>query len=214
MVRAILEGRKTQTRRVVKLREGELFDPTTHCAGKKYAQTRRVKCPYGEPGDRLWVRETWWGSIGYTVPEGHEQRMTAYRATFGDERSPAEDGKWRPSIFMPRWASRITLEITAVRVERLQDITEEDAQAEGVKSYRLAWWDGFTYLGDRRMHTQRMADPDAPGDPPADMQHADLQRFEKSALDEFPGLWDQINGKRGYTWDSNPWVWVIEFRRA
>jgi hypothetical protein len=130
MVRAILEGRKTQTRRICKAE-----DPNLHGAVSK-----NIYCPYGKSGDRLWVRETW-------CPVNDEQyggdRWVDYRATpkysaehpAGWENAPddAEALKWRPSIFMPRWASRITLEVTGVRVERLQTITEADARAEGVE---------------------------------------------------------------------------------
>lgn len=115
MVRAILDGRKTQTRRVVKPRQGMLDDWTG------------LPCPYGKPGDRLWVRETCY----FEQPHGE----VIYRADPGSEKAldPEFTGlRWRPSIHMPRWASRITLEIVNVRVERLQDIRVDDARAEGV----------------------------------------------------------------------------------
>ena len=136
MIRAILEGRKTQTRRIVK----------PNCLSKL--------SPYGRTGDRLWVRETW----GHN-PEGPGY---VYRSD-GDFDMKFHGDRWRPSIHMPRWASRITLEVTGVRVERLQDINEEDALAEGV-------------------------------------EHA------------FRSLWESINGPG--SWDANPWVWVVEFRRV
>lgn len=170
MVRAIL-GRKTQTRRVVvptqsKPRVAPLRMEPWIIDGERQeddnglpcwagfhpdypGEAKWFTCPYGQPGDRLWVRETWWGTIAYTVPEGHEQRFVAYRATMKGDRSPAADGKWRPSIFMPRWASRITLEVTAVRVERVQDISEEDARAEGIEWKNLprsAWRNVFSRL--------------------------------------------------------------------
>lgn len=131
MVRAILDGTKTQTRRIVK--------STTECAGpinpayierwkddKGWAQV----CPFGKVGDRLWVRETWglWDTLPSDGPNG---ARVFYRATDG-ERRDLRSQLWRPSIHMPRWASRITLEIVDVRVERLQDISEADALAEGV----------------------------------------------------------------------------------
>lgn len=167
MVRAILDGRKTQTRRVVKP------PPPSNSGGTSEIFALAKQCPYGQPGDWLWVRETW----APAATEGYDKRddggLIWYRAT--DERVCM--GPWRPSIFMPRQVSRIMLEITDVRVERLQDITEEDAKAEGV----AAWHDtanGTVYRP------------------------------------EFEMLWDSINGKRGYGWDMNPWIWVIEFKKV
>lgn len=134
MVRAILEGRKTQTRRVFKLprrmewypdlggeREGWYCD----IGGRGWWHVSETACPYGAPGDRLWVRETW-GL--YQHQFDHECHDVIYRA---DDQRPIVD-RWRPSIHMPRWASHIDLEVTGVRVERLQDISEADAMAEGV----------------------------------------------------------------------------------
>jgi hypothetical protein len=139
MIRAILEGRKTQTRRIIKAYQDE------RTPGWYFAKVRGgmvagwqperpiepymgivTDCPYGQPGDRLWVRETW------CECDGDTGRSVAYRA---DEWAdcPADNGQWRPSIFMPRWASRITLEVTGVRVERVQDISFNDALAEGMQ---------------------------------------------------------------------------------
>ena len=157
MVRAILDGRKTMTRRIVKAGTRDDWNA----------------CPYGVIGDRLWVRETWRCFGGREYEYQQHQPSIIYRA---DDGPTHNEGGWRPSIFMPRWASRITLEITGVRVERLQDISEADAEAEGC-------------TGDHR------ADRDS------------------DAAQEFRSLWNQINGKRA-SWDSNPWVWVVEFRRA
>lgn len=186
MVRAILDGTKTQTRRIVKhpAAEGKSgWHPTT--TGWQYLPggSERPVCPYGRPGDRLWVRETHapaadcWGAW--------ERRMCMdstgpapiihYQADGGD---PFIE-RWRPSIHMPRWASRINLEITSVRVERLQDISEADAIAEGIsKSDRTGGW--------------------LPGNCAA----------PEWAYRE---LWEQINGAG--SWEANPWVWVVEFRR-
>jgi hypothetical protein len=131
MVRAILDGRKTQTRRVVKGRDVRVgpiavLHRVKRSDGDMWEQ---LNCPYGQPGDRLWCRETWAPSYpGVTAPPFH------YRATF----DPAEFAgmiRWKPSIHMPRWASRIMLEIVSVRVERLQDITEADAKAEGCPGF-------------------------------------------------------------------------------
>lgn len=187
MVRATLDGRKGQTRRVVTpqppsgnftvghdahtvidrngdAHPGKDFFGIVHSDG----EWSRV-CPYGEPGDRLWVRETFCsGDMGPVRPGC----PIAYRADH--ECTP---GPWTPSIHMPRWASRITLAVTSVRVERVQSISEEDAQAEGI------WFDDD--LAMLAVHGHRFA---------------------------FQRLWHRINGKRpGCSWDANPWVWVIGF---
>lgn len=185
MARAILEGRKSVTRRVVKpqpvVGDGGCWYPepprkTAHRA-RHYANDAHLRkglardfCPYGTPGDRLWVRETW-GKL--------DMGSVCYRAD--DEPAVPADGRWRPSIHMPRWASRITLEVTEVRVQRLQEISEEDAKAEGVEAVPFC----------------KAGRPDG-------MEH----------VEAFEGLWTDINGKRpGCSWDANPFVWVISFRR-
>lgn len=198
MVRAILEGKKTQTRRVIKPQPPEGFRQWGRCINGNAAWTDHpfqgekgnivhAKGPYGEPGDRLWVRETWAlvprtayaGSAGVqqTLRPDDNHDAAIYRA--GWDRVPP--GQWRPSIFMPRWASRIMLEVTGVRVERLHDITEDDAKAEGV------WTDST----DMRM----------------------LSSATKNHVGAFARLWNEINERRGYGWGSNPWCWVVEFKR-
>lgn len=184
MVRAILDGRKTQTRRIVK-HIPMLGDPSGWCAAAKAQEPGWVHivgdyrrfCPYGEPGDRLWVREAWVRTDGMTsVPD------TFYRAS--ESAANAEQlGPWKSPLFMPRWASRITLEIESVRVERLQDISEEDAMAEGVVHRNSCWY--------------------ATDDPKA------LPWMTASGA--YINLWESINGAG--SWDANPWVWVIQFRR-
>ena len=202
MVRAILDGRKTQTRRVVKPQPqgfGSRFEfsgtddeswpePFVWMAltpSGKFGLNHPpyYKCPYGAIGDRLWVRET----FGY--PEQNQENGIVYRAsdTSWDDASTkhCKTMLWKPSIFMPRLASRITLEITGVRVERLQDITENDAVSEGLK-YEAGVWsidgkDGNTIA--------RCVDP----------RHT------------YEALWESINGKD--SWTVNPWVWVVEFKR-
>ena len=193
MVRAILEGRKTQTRRVVKPQPDSLSTdgvPTRffhkRAIGSGYQV--QISCPYGAPGDRLWVRETHWMDRrdptmvamdldGYVVARSGYETGQACDVT---QLSRHEFWRKRPSIHMPRWASRILLEVTAVRVERLQDISEADAAAEG--------W---------------MRRPEVSDDP---------QVHHDAARDWFSDLWESINGPG--SWEANPWVWVIEFRRV
>lgn len=157
MVQAILEGRKTMTRRVVKYKPHK---DHIYCDGNGIAQ----KCPYGSVGDRLWVRETW------AYRQWNHDRVY-YKADNNLADINREDEKWRPSIFMPRKLSRITLEITNIRVERLQEITESDAISEGI------------------IHNS-MNDPKI----------------------EFQWLWQSINGIE--SWEANPFIWVIEFKRV
>jgi hypothetical protein len=202
MVRAILDGRKTQTRRIVK---GARHEGIGHChwSGTGWAHLwphggcscQSVACPYGAPGDRLWVREAW-TRFPPDAPDGMGEAIY-YRAEPGNLRDSAtntmeQNGvKWRPPIRMPRWASRITLEIVDVRVERLHSITEADAVAEGVGlSHRAispyeSEWSFWDYLGNAPCYGM--------------------------ARDSFASLWESINGPG--SWDANPWVWAVQFRR-
>jgi len=202
MVQAILEDRKTQTRRIIKPQP--LWEESPTLCDDNYWRGRfetldkhsrypdidieEIKCPYGIASDRLWVRETWraeeldpYGEDGirYKADRAFIQIENSQKAsekwldaryTKKGDRYP--DGQWRPSIFMPRWASRITLEIKDVKVERVQKITEEDAIAEGCAGAFL----------------------------PADC--------------EFELLWNSFNAKRGYGWNKNPWVWVVKFVKS
>ncbi len=215
MVRAILEGRKTQTRRVVTFTaSGRIKEPGSPRNWHLDDPEAVNGCPYGKPGDRIYVRETWWqaGEWSQSHPEDDEWSLWigSRRVIYAADRNPpnepnrhypvglrngrfsaAEPNRlWRkrPSIHMPRWASRILLEITDVRVERLQDISEEDALAEGVKKWPHKGHFAYGYDGGY-----------APG--------------YGSHSGAFCNLWDSINAKRGYSWESNPWVWVIEFKR-
>jgi hypothetical protein len=142
MVRAILEDRKTMTRRVLKPQPKVIHaihpdaSITTNCIFRKGDQ--RIHCPYGQPGDRLWVRETWSAWTGGMTSCGEERDIIKGKIDLETQSPQIEykatsqsEGPWRPSIFMPRWASRIRLEVTDVRVERLNEISEEDAIAEG-----------------------------------------------------------------------------------
>jgi hypothetical protein len=213
MVRAILDGRKTQTRRIVKPQpvgmDGLHRLPSLHayelltddCVPGGFGfqtESDLHRCPYGQPGDRLWVREAWaslrfsydfesgqcddyesvepsdvlrWRQSEFARPYRPKFDI-AYSANWEPQHVQERGFKWRPSIHMPRWASRLTLEIVSVRVERLQEISEADAAAEGVQ---LTSPDEQTYYGQYRV------------------------------------LWNKINGPS--SWEANPWVWVVEFKR-
>lgn len=186
MVMAIREGRKTQTRRVVRPQPEEGWSILPDVSGGWCAMRTRavshypvavadIHCPYGQPGDRLWVRETFrvegCGDPACTNCDLNGCEHAVYRADCDHECNHDKSTKWKPSIFMPRWASRITLEVKAVRVERLQEITEKDALAEGAHP------GGFA---------------------------------SRRAVPFFQQLWDTINGKK-HPWASNPWVWVVSF---
>lgn len=214
MVRAIIEGRKTVTRRVMKYqphedasvtvgnynvtvvdRHGEQ-QPGPEAFGAWWSDGERgCICPHGQPGDRLWVREAWAADaqVDAIAPRDLSQGEPIwYPADFSVRQtgcSMISKGRGRPSIHMPRWASRILLEITAVRVERLHDITEDQAEEEGVERpeniTNVDVWDG----AERELFNA-MNQPRA--------------RFRR--------LWSDINGSE--SWDANPWVWVVEFKRV
>lgn len=208
MVRAIFDGRKTQTRRVARLTSaGYVKEPGGHRRWHPGDPDARFACPCGAPGDRLWVRETW-GLYDTQPSDGPSGATVFYRAT-DENRRVLRYQLWRPSIHMPRWASRITLEVTGVRVERLQDITEEDAYSEGVdacttvKTWLCVGRDGTTY--------EMFAEPDAE-------TRAELHTWLPvapvtyvTARREFSRFWDTINSKRA-PWASNPLVWAVEFQ--
>lgn len=172
MVRAILDGRKTQTRRPVK-NLGFVTGIGHVLNGSDDRSEWPDFCPHGKLGDRLWVRETW-----SQHPQFADIAFRADGEEFEDSDGFTWIPKWKPSIHMPRKASRIDLEITGVRVERLHDISEEDAIAEGVQ------------ITDE--HTGCADDIDS---------HAHAYKF----------IWESINGKG--SWDLNPFVWVVEFKR-
>ncbi|PRZ56132.1 hypothetical protein BX589_102333 [Paraburkholderia fungorum] len=234
MVRALLDGSKTQTRRILKVQpdmstlKPEFRDPNLwefrkrfmmyadDWSGHEHAMYRKTergdpdlpvyqhRSPFGEPGDRLWVRETWHAHWGPTTPGARIVTEAAVRQSDGaivhasaseplsvhyaaDSKGTAPFGrKWKPSIHMPRWASRITLEVAGVRIERLQDISEADARNEGAVHGPLlpmGW--------------------DKPGCDPQD----------GAMRSRFAVLWDSL-ATPGADWDANPWVWVIEFKRV
>ncbi|HAC6396371.1 hypothetical protein [Salmonella enterica] len=208
MVRAILDGRKTQTRRVMKTqpepsktREGDYWFPSKKLESMVHVSDivpgnspiadchlffQEHCCPFGAVGDRIWVRETW-AEAGASAPD-----LTLYRANYPEHVPPQYENVptvtsicWTPSIFMPRWASRILLEITDVRVERLNSISQEDARAEGIID------GGCLNCGE--------PEPCGCANP------------EPDATDAFAYLWQSIYGQEN--WNANPWVWVIEFKR-
>ena len=204
MVRAILEGRKTQTRRAIKVPPDFVTDhgdPVRFTPDDpKYGRLGVVMpCPYGQPGDRLWVREAWRAPVslddlsgkqiaekcldaGYRHPwcpmqfeaNGARTSEKDWRE-FGPHPSTTVPGRYRHARFMPRWASRITLEVTGVRVERLQDISAADCIAEGIEP----------------AHT------------------CDANEETSLVRAAYATLWESINGDG--SWDANPWVWVVEF---
>lgn len=181
MVRAILSGQKTQTRRICKPRSDWLLGSRCvlmpHELAGEVNQGQYGNSPFGQPGDRLWVREAW-----ALDDNGHEE-WAVFRAD-GDEAAKPDGAHWSPSTRMPRWASRITLEIISVRVERLQGITADDAMAEGIV---------------------RQGDGGYAADKDGRHYHA------ASAWHAYASLWEQINGAG--SWATNPWVWVVKFRR-
>jgi hypothetical protein len=224
MVRSILDGWKTQTRRVVKWPKWIDTDyDKKRCSeiinSNDYRSVVKRGCcdgvigkfgsPYGILGDRLWVRETFyaWGKWEPYL-DGKKDRWrfldhtdskhpVKYPATEGNRfyQGPSNGGDdyhCRPSIFMPRWASRITLEVKDVQVERLQDISEADAELEGIErvggEYSCSPWRNYL-IG-------------TPGE---------MNVHASAPTRSFQTLWDSINNKRGYGWDTNPWVWAVEF---
>lgn len=212
MVRAILDGRKTQTRRIMKpqptpctLQKGGHWWPSNVFKTMLHIEEEMQNgkgcwgglvgdaCPFGDVGDRIWVRETW---ARYNIDQ--DSHDMAYRATTPEDWP--EEGRWRPSMHMPRWASRITLEITGVRVERLNNISHEDAEREGIhtevwdqtvvaKNYAAE--DGFFQFWSESMP-----------------HYVEMNELYRSS---FQSLWQSIYGAEN--WQANPWVWVIEFKR-
>lgn len=227
MVKALLAGTKTQTRRIVKgidqdcdgiVRRGSKWQMLWNKSknpDKALLELCDLSCPHGKPGDLLWVRETWnytrdltvaeqelqsriladfhAGTTGdivsaaLSLPNGSGEKRPLYAADFGDWAYNVDsDLHWKPSIHMPKWAARIWLEITDVRVERVQEISGRAAAAEG---FRLPPYDP--------------SQPDAT-----------FGITEKSMIDSFARTWRNLNDERpGWGWDENPWVWVISFRR-
>ncbi|HBR1399320.1 TPA: morphogenetic protein [Klebsiella pneumoniae] len=218
MVRAILDGRKTQTRRIMKVQPESnqlglllITDSTKHSDIGKYhwaesnatgnhVRSKLFACPFGAVGDQIWVRETFQGPLfDYELMDEYLEDSSKFEkpefcqyAADGGHRPEYQDANdnlrhgWRPSIHMPRWASRLLLEITDVRVERLNAISEEDARAEGIID------GGCLNCGE--------PEPCGCANP------------EPDATDAFAYLWQSIYGQEN--WNANPWVWVIEFKRV
>ena len=213
MVQAILAGKKTQTRRVIKpqpdgigepgklpykhksigaIRDGKLT-VISHPDGEPNKRFIDVINPKYQPGDILWVRETWQSFFPEEVTEKHQRGarsfsgipaetakghyMYFYYRADGELGNAGRKARWLPSIFMPKAAARIFLRVNGVRVERVQEISHDDAVAEGVR----IGIGGMPYF---------------------------------SNIDAYRSVWDDLNAKRGYGWDKNPWVWVIEFERV
>ncbi|ELM7732724.1 hypothetical protein Q2P25_001409 [Escherichia coli] len=185
MVRAILDGRKTQTRRIMKNQPAGDYPDTPALIRSvgggfqwygHYGESSIFNCPLGAVGDRIWVRETW-AEAGASAPDLKLYRANypAHVPTHYENVPPADEIRWTPSIHMPRWASRLTLEITGVRVERLRDLSEDDAKSEGITPSSGGVLPGWEY----RIN--------------------------------FRDLWVSIYGADN--WEANPWVWVIEFKR-
>lgn len=191
MVRALMDGRKTQTRRIAKVETcdtrplggASVFITPSGFYVPRTPQDHVSYCPYGQSGDKLWVREAWRttgddGRCNDMPPRDLQPHQVWYEAD-GVAAISEFVGKYRPPMFMPRWASRIMLEITSVLVERVQDISEDDAKAEGA----------------------------APSIVGTDLEHLKYRAG-------FQSLWDSINAKRGFGWETNPWLWVIKFKRV
>ncbi|ECC7770413.1 hypothetical protein DDJ99_24880 [Salmonella enterica] len=192
MVRAILDGRKTQTRRPIKWKQTRFTEIAERDDGSLWPWAEDCErggdiwfaCPYGEIGDRIWVRETFRvhsratdvATLVYRASVRNSWTEQTHRVPIAVCDKPATPEKWTPSIHMPRWASRILLEITDVRVERLRDLSEEDAKSEGRTPPAGGVLPGWEY----RIN--------------------------------FRDLWMDIYGTD--SWEANPWVWVIEFKRV
>lgn len=199
MVRAILDGRKTQTRRPIKWKQTRFTEMAERDDGSLWPWAEDCErggdiwfaCPYGEIGDRIWVRETFRvhsratdvATLVYRASVRNSWTEQTHRVPVAVCNKPATPEKWTPSIHMPRWASRITLEITDVRVERVQDISQRDAIAEG-----------------------------GPPDHPSFSKISREMGFSDWPRSWFAQTWWGIYGREA--WNTNPWVWVIEFKRV
>ncbi|MCW9252089.1 hypothetical protein N5I36_08965 [Klebsiella aerogenes] len=210
MVRAILDGRKTQTRRIMKIQpehsglglrrvidskngsdDGKYFWSLSDACGLKI-RSKSFTCPFGSVGDRIWVREAFRvhsratdvATLVYKASVRNSWTEQTHRVPVAVCNKAAMPEKWTPSLHMPRWASRLLLEITDVRVERLREISQADAEAEGVGKLKKGFWKNYQ-----------------PG----------WTEFQLTARGSFATLWKSIYGDE--SWYADPWVWVIEFKR-
>ena len=187
MIKAILAGNKTQTRRLVTVTTQSIKGLTS-----PLIDPAQLTCPYGKAGDKLWVRET----FGYDTPVGasHRSHFVIFYRADGEEIGR----RWKSSIFMTRKESRITLEVTGVKVERLQEISEEDAIAEGIEDL------SYGKAADIWFRTEI---------DPAGYRKNPLAGATRDAATAYSWLWDSINGKKA-PWSSNPFVYAITFKRV
>ncbi|HCI7025576.1 TPA: hypothetical protein NPQ74_001868 [Klebsiella pneumoniae] len=242
MVRALLDGRKTQTRRIMKVQPSEDFTPMNMALETDYKahwytpgvvdkdgylqpaskkvfgvsnENEGYSCPFGAVGDRIWVRETFQGPLfDYDLMDSYCKDPTPFEkpefCVYKADGVPAPEFYdaddelhccWRPSIHMPRWASRILLEITSVRVERLNAISEEDAQREGVHT---EVWDQTVVARNYAARDEffQFWSEDMP-------HYVEMNQLYRSS---FRSLWESIYGAEN--WLANPWVWVVEFKRV
>lgn len=221
MVRAILAGKKTQTRRVMKpqpkvqvMQPGipVLTIPMNRGSRSSWLLPNALDqpgcCPYGRAGDQLWVRETWTGTwcsermhLAYSA-DGSERMLAIKEVPHGYclPKAAAKPSSWVTPLFMPRWASRMALEIADVRVEQVQAISEQDAIAEGVEPFEMTAADlADLAISDESPGLKQFFEALGPG--------------RSSAKHQYEMLWQEINGKRsGCSWADNPWVWVVEFK--
>ena len=228
-VRAILDGRKTQTRRIYKPRapapyeiideldDGRPWPFVMDDGGQYHARV----CLYGKPGDRLWVKESFqilhvsidpetgygddvWPAERITKDDAGGYWSVDFRATSSEAEYTTEDRgfAWRSPLYMPRWASRVTLEVTDVRFQRLHDISEDDAQAEGVEM-----------IGDVGCPCEGEDDDPGPHIKGCSWSHIDVDPDNDPYRAAFAVRWDAINGKRA-PWSNNDWVWAVSFRRT
>lgn len=214
MVRALLAGTKTQTRRVAKdVRHpdlGNVYSPGALVLEREPQHVIDRCCPHGRPGDRLWVREAWKAHTTFDalpprdIPHSHVWYMA-------DDGYKAES-RYRQGMFMPRWASRILLEVTDVRIERLQDISEADARDEGITFRDYGRRCGHTGEGWAEVGECTAPVSTHPQLPGWGVEPTSHQQCMHSARAAYASLWERINGPG--SWAANPWVWAISFPRS